>query len=93
MKKKSTPYRLQLQRIEKGVPFWPKKEFADLMANKQWDQYVPKGIGLNDFIEKWLPGLKNGQLKTVIFMTSEDFGIMIEPQRLIHDLHEELKSH
>lgn len=49
-----------LQSVEPGVinvPFWPEKEFAQICATGIWHNYSPKEITLEDFVDKWLPGI------------------------------------
>lgn len=75
------------------IPFWPKKEFASLCANDEWKDCTPKSIELEKFIFNWLPGMKNDSVKPSIFMTPDDKGIVIDCEKLLDDLSEELEKY
>ncbi|WP_255462680.1 DUF2750 domain-containing protein [Galbibacter sp. BG1] len=77
----------------KAMPFWPEKEFAKLCAQNEWENYKPKAIGLDDFIEKWLVGMYKDNLKAVVFYTPNNKGLIIYPHKLKDDLEEELEQY
>ncbi|PTY77790.1 hypothetical protein B5V89_13415 [Heyndrickxia sporothermodurans] len=74
------------------VPFWPKREFADLCNEENWEGYKPKKIDLDVFIDKWIPGMKNDGSKIAIFWYNND-SIVVDPERLLSDLEEELENY
>ncbi|UII55676.1 DUF2750 domain-containing protein [Cytobacillus spongiae] len=74
------------------VPFWPKSEFADLCCVEQWKDYKPQKIHLDDFINKWVPGMSNDRLKIAVFWYNND-STVVDPNRLLSDLEEELNDY
>ncbi|MEN6316564.1 MAG: DUF2750 domain-containing protein [Clostridiaceae bacterium] len=76
-----------------NIPFWPKKEFAQLCSKEAWTGYLPKRITLEDFMNNWLPGMNRDNRKPAIFYTEEDKGVVIEITRLLNDLEEELMKY
>ncbi len=76
----------------KLIPFWPKKEYANLCAKEDWVDYKPKSIDLDDLINKWIPGMSNDGLKISVFWYDND-SVVVNPQRLLSDLEEELENY
>ncbi|OCA85768.1 hypothetical protein A8F94_12915 [Bacillus sp. FJAT-27225] len=76
----------------KLLPFWPKREFAELSNIEDWSGYKPKKIDLDDFMFKWIPGMKRDGLKVSVFWNNID-SIVISPDRLLEDIEEELENY
>ncbi|ALC91335.1 hypothetical protein AM500_17170 [Bacillus sp. FJAT-18017] len=76
----------------KLIPFWPKREFAELSSIKEWSHYQPKKIDLEYFLSKWIPGMKRDGLKVSVFWNNKD-SVMMETDRLLKDLEEELENY
>ncbi|WP_043931732.1 DUF2750 domain-containing protein [Bacillus sp. EB01] len=76
----------------KLIPFWPKREFAELSSIKEWSHYQPKKIDLEDFISKWIPGMKRDGLRVSVFWNNKN-SIMMDIDRLLGDLKEELENY
>ncbi|AOH55144.1 hypothetical protein ABE28_012365 [Peribacillus muralis] len=74
------------------MPFWPKKEFANLCALGDWENYQAEPIELDEFIQGWLPGLKEDGIRPSIFWNNADSAVL-EIDLLILDLEEELKKY
>ncbi|MEF2293814.1 DUF2750 domain-containing protein, partial [Virgibacillus dokdonensis] len=72
--------------------FWPKKEFANLCAINEWNNYKAKHIELEDFIQEWLPGMKKDGIKPSIFWNNID-SVILDVDKLITDLEEELDKY
>jgi hypothetical protein len=51
----------------KYLPFWPHKIFAARFKNASWEAYIPKEIALDEFLERWLPGMKREGFCPAIF--------------------------
>ncbi|HID69966.1 MAG TPA: DUF2750 domain-containing protein [Desulfobacterales bacterium] len=77
---------------QEAIPFWPEKELAELCVKGKWEIYHPKRIKLQDFLLKWLPGMKNDGLSVAIFPTPNDKGIIFSPTKLLSMLKVELKQ-
>lgn len=75
------------------LPIWPAKEFALICANSNWKSYTPESFSLSDLENDLLPSLKNDKVKVAIFYTPKDKGIVVENDKLIDDLKEELKNY
>jgi hypothetical protein len=76
-----------------AFPFWPEKEFAEICATEQWLGYLPKSITLDNFLEKWIPGMENDELSISIFQTPKSTGKIVNPQKLMNDINEELEQY
>lgn len=74
------------------IPFWPKIEYANLCAIEDWEDYNPKSIDLDDFINKWIPGMRNDGIKISVFWYNND-SVAVNPERLLSDLEEELENY
>lgn len=76
----------------KLIPFWPKKEFAEICAVDEWKGYVAESIDLYEFIDNWLPDMKVDKIKPSIFWNNEDSAVL-EVEDLISDLKCELENY
>lgn len=74
-------------------PVWPEKEFAALCAVDQWKNYNPEVITLENFIEKWIPGMTNDKTLVNVFLTPNAKGKVISPNDLYTDLQGELEQY
>lgn len=74
------------------VPFWPEKEFADLCVGDQWKKYSPKSISIEDFMEKWLPGMEGDGRQISVFYKNISNGLIKSPKEVSDDLEAELKN-
>lgn len=74
------------------MPFWPKKEFAELCSIEEWSDYTPKSIDLDEFINDWLPGIKKDGYKLSIFWNNHDSAVL-EVDTLLRDLETELEKY
>lgn len=77
----------------KVIPFWPKEEYAKDCAKGIWENYTPESIGLYEFINEWSKDMENDNIKPAIFYTKENKGIVIEVEKLIDDIEEELENY
>lgn len=69
-----------------GIPFWPERELAEACATAEWAVYQPRKIAVDEFLERWLPGMAKDALLAVVFPTPEDKGTYVDPSRLAADL-------
>ncbi|MGE8533918.1 DUF2750 domain-containing protein [Chryseobacterium sp. 22543] len=74
-------------------PVWPEKEFAVLCAVDQWKNYKPEVITLDNFIEKWIPGMTNDKTLVNVFLTPNAKGTVTSPKDLLDYLQEELEQY
>lgn len=75
------------------IPFWPKEQFVQLCAQGVWQGYTARSIPLEDFLSKWLPGMQKDSRKPAIFYTADDRGIVVEIERLLQDINEEMQKY
>ena len=74
------------------IPFWPKEEFALICAKNEWVNYHPRDIELEEFLNKWLLGMKKDGYKPSVFPTNTE-AIIIEIDVLLKDLSKELENY
>ena len=75
------------------IPFWPEKEFALMACADQWQDYTPKSIVLNDFKNKWLPGMsRDNSLANLFHVSTKPTNVVVEPEALLSDLDNELQK-
>ncbi|MGD6795369.1 DUF2750 domain-containing protein [Metabacillus indicus] len=74
------------------IPFFPKKEFAEISAEKEWALYKARSISLDDFIEKWLAGMKKDGIIPSIFPLGNDMAA-VSIDVLLKDLEMELENY
>ncbi|RYE27984.1 MAG: DUF2750 domain-containing protein, partial [Sphingobacteriales bacterium] len=75
------------------LPLWTEKEFAELCSVDQWKSYKPEVILLDNFLEKWIPGMTKDKTLVNIFSTPGSKGTVILPFDLNSDLQEELEQY
>lgn len=74
------------------IPFFPKKEFAENCAKKEWAGYKAKAIILEEFINDWLSGMKTDGIKPSIFPTDNNT-VVVNIDVLLNDLENELENY
>lgn len=76
-----------------AVPFWPEEEFAKLCATDEWQGFRPAAIALEDFLERWLPGMANDQRICAVFAAPSDHGTLMLPMDLEKLIRQELEQY
>ena len=74
------------------IPLWPKKEFAELCISDEWSSYHCATIDLYDFLEEWIPNLKEDGCGVSLFWY-EGAGIEVDLDDLKRDLQIELEKY
>lgn len=77
----------------KVFPLWPAQDYAELCANNEWADCKPSEIPLNEFLEDLLPNIKRNEVLLGIFYTPHDKGVVIEVDKLIEDIKQELQKY
>lgn len=67
------------------LPLFPNEIFAEAFAKNEWVAYAPKRIELEDFLDKWIPGMKSDGIKPSVFPTDIDSAVVE-----VDDLHQSL---
>jgi len=68
-----------------AFPVWPHQQFADACVNSM-DKETSAKISLQDWLEKWLPGMMGDGRKVAVFPTPNGQGIVVSPSQLRDDL-------
>ncbi|TYS17753.1 DUF2750 domain-containing protein [Rossellomorea vietnamensis] len=74
------------------IPFFPRREFAESCAKDKWTGYHAKSVELDDFVDKWLAGMKEKGIRPSIFPVEEDTAV-VEIEVLLNDLEAELENY
>jgi Protein of unknown function (DUF2750) len=72
------------------VPVWPHERFAAACSSGYWYSHIPRSIPLQEWMERWLPGLQRDQQLVLVFPTFNGRGVPVAPERLKADLEAEL---
>lgn len=73
-------------------PVWAKSEFAKICISGEWKEYRCEAIDIDDFMDKWLPGLKEDGIRVTI-MWHEGVGIDVDWDELSRDIESELEQY
>lgn len=75
------------------VPVWPHAKYAELCALGDWSGCIASEIALNDWAERWLPGIERDGRMLAVFPTPDDQGPVVKPSRLLADILLELENY
>jgi hypothetical protein len=75
------------------IPFWPHVKYAESFAKGDWNGYIAEAITLADFIGKWLPGMEKDNTFAGIFPNKEMRGVVLEPNRVLLAINEEIEQY
>ena len=75
------------------IPFWPHPKYASYFAKGDWEGYASVAIELNDFVSKWLPGMEKDGTFVAAFPNIEMKGIVVEANRVLAAIDEELEQY
>ena len=64
---------------EDCIPMWPSEEAANLWAVDDWKACTPLSIPLDEWLERWVPGMQDDDLFVAVFPVQDDLGVVIEP--------------
>jgi len=76
-----------------AMPIWPNKQFASLCATAEWTGYEPSEIRIDDWLEKWIPGLTKDDRQILVFPSNDGEGVLVDPQRLGTDILEAMEQY
>jgi hypothetical protein len=74
-------------------PLWPDKYYAEKMCMKDWKNYSPKEIDLDDFLENYIDDIKNKGFMISIFMNEKNKGIVVSPDEFLNHLEFEIDKY
>jgi len=75
------------------IPIWPHKEFAESWVKDEFPNCEPKQIDFVEWIDVWLPGMKNNNTLVLVFpLSNDEEGIMLEAEEMISCIEEDLEK-
>jgi hypothetical protein len=69
--------------LQRALPVWPEKGFAEICVQGPWQSYHAKQISLNDFLEKWVPGMTKDGTMLAIFPTPNAKAAVVHPKEFL----------
>ncbi|MCX7290846.1 DUF2750 domain-containing protein [Janthinobacterium sp.] len=76
-----------------AIPFWPEAAFARACASGDWEHFQPRAIGLDDFLNKWLPGMAENHQLAFVFPVPQGSASVAAPGDLLADLRQEAEQY
>ena len=73
-----------------ALPLWPHADLARACAQDNWEGAEPAAIPLDDLLEDLLPLLEEDGLRTALFPTPDDPGVLLDAVELGRRLETEL---
>jgi len=67
---------------EDCIPMWPSEETAKLWAVDDWKDCTTLPIPLDEWLERWVPGMQDDDLFVAVFPVQEDLGVVTEPYEI-----------
>ncbi|OJW16764.1 MAG: hypothetical protein BGO49_16020 [Planctomycetales bacterium 71-10] len=68
------------------VPVWPAAAFVQALCIGEWAGCRPRAIAMDDWLEKWTPGMVRDGRKVAVPPTPEGRAVTVEPERLAADI-------
>ncbi len=75
------------------IPIWPAARYAAACSKGYWSNDKPKAICMDDWLQKWIPGMLQDGALVAVFPSPDDKGVVVTPDRLRSDLEEELERY
>ena len=75
------------------VPVWPARRFAEACCLGKWQNNEPRVISLDDWCEKWLPGMAADRRRVAVFPLDSDKAVVMRPQELLKVIDETLEQY
>ncbi|WP_250459261.1 DUF2750 domain-containing protein [Microbulbifer litoralis] len=73
------------------MPFWSRREFAEIHTDGDWADYRVVAIDLEEFMDDWLTGMHEDVILVGINWNGELEGVELEPLDLLEQLEQELQ--
>ena len=73
---------------EEQLPVWPHAELAALWAAGDFPDCQPQAISLEDWLNKWLPGMEKDDLLAAVCPGTDGDSIILSAAELLGDIHE-----
>jgi hypothetical protein len=75
------------------LPVWPHPAFAAACATGDWEGQEPVEITLDEWLTEILPMLERDGTRIAVFQTPQGQAVHVDPERLRHDLEDELSQY
>ncbi len=75
------------------VPVWPAHRYAAACCTGILQTCHPETIVLNDWLEKWIPGLSGNARMIAVFPLPNHKGVVVRPDELKRDIKAELEEY
>lgn len=75
------------------IPVWPASAYAFACCTDIWKQYRPQQITLENWLQKWIPGMIADKRSVAVFPLPNDKGIVVAPKHLHDDLKEAIEQY
>lgn len=72
------------------IPLWPHTAYAEAFAIGAWTGFMPRRIELHEFLEAWIPGLRENGIEPAIFPVTTGNSVLVSLDDLDANLREEL---
>ena len=70
---------------DEHFPVWPHQELAAAWATGEFADCEPKRISLDDWLNKWLPGMEKDSLLAAVCPDAEGDSIIVAAEELLED--------
>lgn len=67
---------------EDCIPMWPTEEAAASWAVDDWADCQTLAIPVDEWLERWVPGMQDDDLFVAVFPVQDDLGVVITPYEL-----------
>ena len=71
---------------EDCVPIWPTTELAEYWATGDWENCNPKSISVDDWFQKWTPGLTIDDVSIAVCPNPDEAGVVMFPDVVEQEL-------
>ena len=79
--------------VRELVPVWPHKRFAEACAVAEFAGAEAVPISLEQWIQRWLPGMQEDGRGVAVFPTPGGQGAIVEPNQMLTDLESECEQY
>ncbi|WP_206482864.1 DUF2750 domain-containing protein [Thalassotalea sp. G2M2-11] len=71
---------------EDCVPVWSEQVLADAWINGEWQSCKAEAVTINDWLNRWVPGLVDDDLAVVVNPDQQAMGIVLLPDELAYEI-------
>ena len=75
------------------IPIWPHPEYIKDFQTEEWRKSFPEKINLEDWLEKWIPGMIKDKKRIAVFPVIDQKYNIISPEEFEKDIRNELEQY